>query len=210
MCRARRARAQHVEQRHRVGVAHQVEADHPLALDPLEHACHVHVAIGIEHDLAAAEQRPERRPLAAGVHQRPEGELHELRGPRVAGRQEALQPQRGLLHHGRGDVLGAFDRRTPGIPAAENCKEDVLVAPHHALGHARGAAGVEDVVIVGGPLREVARRRCRRDQRLELVTRLDDDLRRLHLSVGARHRRRGPAGRRPRRDTSARRPRSAS
>ncbi len=41
------------------------------------------------------------------------------------------------------------------IRATGQREEDVLAAPHHALGHARGAAGVDDDLVVAGPLGEV-------------------------------------------------------
>ena len=63
---------------------------------------------------------------------------------------------------------GAFDRRAAVVPAAERGEEDVLLAPHHALGHAGGAAGVEDVEVVGRAGLEVARRRRRRERVLVL------------------------------------------
>ena len=43
-----------------------------------------------------------------------------------------------------------------GVGAAAQGIEDVLVAPHHTLGHARGAAGVEDVEVVARAGSEVA------------------------------------------------------
>ena len=45
------------------------------------------------------------------------------------------------------------------VPAAERREEDVLGPPHDALGHAGGAAGVEDVEVVGRARRELADRR---------------------------------------------------
>ena len=48
-----------------------------------------------------------------------------------------------------GDLLGRRDAGPAVVPAAERREEDVLGAPHHALGHAGGAAGVEDVEVVG-------------------------------------------------------------
>ena len=66
------------------------------------------------------------------------------------------------------DLLGRRDRRVAEVPAAERAEEDVLGAPHHALGHAGGAAGVEDVEVVGGAGPEVACRRRRRERGLVL------------------------------------------
>ena len=42
------------------------------------------------------------------------------------------------------------------VDALAEGEEDVLVAPHDALGHAGGAAGVDDVDVVVGALGEVA------------------------------------------------------
>src|SRR2546423_751852 len=53
-------------------------------------------------------------------------------------------------------------------PAAERA-EHILVAPHHALGHARGAARVEEIDVVVGTSGEVPRRRRRRQRRLVAI-----------------------------------------
>ena len=42
------------------------------------------------------------------------------------------------------------------VDAAAEHAPEVLVAPHHALGEAGGAAGVDDVDVVGAALAEVA------------------------------------------------------
>ena len=65
----------------------------------------------VEHDLAAAEQRAERRPLPARVHQRTERERDELLGPGVAGREERREPLRGVVEDRRDDLVGSLDRR---------------------------------------------------------------------------------------------------
>ena len=73
----------------------------------------------------------------------------------------------GAVHQGRGGdgdgvfrgagALGGFveavDRRDPqhGVAAAAQHLEQVVLPPHHALGHAGGAAGVEDQQVVAGP-----------------------------------------------------------
>ena len=49
-------------------------------------------------------------------------------------------------------TLCAGDR----VDALAEREEHVLVPPHHALGHACRAAGVEHVVVVGGALAEIA------------------------------------------------------
>ena len=54
-----------------------------------------------------------------------------------------------------GDLLGLGDL-VPDAAAAQGAEEDVLGAPHDALGHAGRAPRVEDVEVVGGPLLEAA------------------------------------------------------
>ncbi len=57
-----------------------------------------------------------------------------------------------LLHH----LLGPLHPGVGvGVDATAQRVEDVLVSPDHPLGHAGGAAGVEDVVVVVGPGGEV-------------------------------------------------------
>ena len=69
------------------------------------------------------------------------------------------------MHHAPAGPLGRHGRRVGdalvahGVDAAAERVEDVLVAPHDALGHARGAARVEDVEIVARARPEVP---CRR------------------------------------------------
>ena len=76
------------------------------------------------------------------------GAVHERTGGHApgAGLQAAL-----------GDLLRRLDRRAAATRATHRPEEDVFVAPHDALRHARGAAGVQDVERVGGARREVAR-----------------------------------------------------
>ena len=45
--------------------------------------------------------------------------------------------------------------RVNGSMPPARAEEEVLAAPHHALGHARGAAGVDDDLVVAGALGEV-------------------------------------------------------
>src|SRR5205814_5483492 len=107
-----------------------------------------------------------RRPLTAGVDQGAEAELDELPGAGVVGRQEGAQAQ-GLVVDGcLLDLLWLVDRRTGGVPAAEDGEEDVLVAPDHAFGSARGTARVEDVVVIAGSRSEVAGGAALGDDRL--------------------------------------------
>ena len=52
------------------------------------------------------------------------------------------------------EVVVALDQLPRAVGAAPHGgAEDVVLAPQHALGHARGAAGVEDVEVVGGAAR---------------------------------------------------------
>ena len=54
------------------------------------------------------------------------------------------------------------------VDAAAEHPPEVLVAPHHALGEAGGAAGVDDVEVVGAALAEVALGRPCCQRRVEL------------------------------------------
>ena len=95
-----------------------------------------------EHDAVALEGEAPEAPLGGAVHERRQVER---RHPAVGlGR---LLGQRPLVGHPLVRV---------GVDAAAEGEEHVLVAPHHALGHARGAAGVDDVVVVVGAGPEVA------------------------------------------------------
>ena len=60
-----------------------------------------------------------------------------------------------------GQLLGRLHRLPGRRAAAQPGEEQVLLAPHHALGHAGGAAGVDDELVVGGARREAALRRAR-------------------------------------------------
>ena len=133
-----------------------------LAFDEVEHELHVDVGLVVEHDLAAAEQRAERRPLPARVHQRTERERRRTApapGRPAAG--TAAAAARGSSSTDAAICSGRGDRRAARVPAAERAEEDVLLAPHDALRPAGRAAGVEHVVVVGGAGAEVARGRAR-------------------------------------------------
>ena len=101
--------------------------------------------------MAASQQRTQRRPLAARVHERAERHGHELVGPGITGRQERPQPQGPVGQHRRGDLGWQGDRGPTGVPSPEGREEDVLLAPHHALRPSRRSARIEDVVVVGEP-----------------------------------------------------------
>jgi hypothetical protein len=87
-----------------------------------------------EHHGVALEEKPQRAPLGGAVHQRRGVQRHHWR-----------VGCSGLV----GQFLAVGDPFVGvGVhPAAERI-EHVLVAPHHPLGHAGGAAGVEHVEVV--------------------------------------------------------------
>ena len=153
-CREERGRRRHRQQRRQVVVrarlverldqrlAHGVAGDHHrVGLLRLDQAPHV---VGVElrhqHRPVAHEALAHDAPLRGPVHQGGDGEEGQLAAPSL------LDHLLGLLHPGVG---GRVDAATEGV-------EDVLVAPHHALGHPGGPAGVEDVVVVARPGGEVA------------------------------------------------------
>ena len=79
---------------------------------------------------------PITRPLRRAVHERRD------RQRSWSGRCAAA-----LLDHAAPGARRACS--STDVDAAAEREEHVLVAPHHALGHAGGAAGVEDVAVVG-------------------------------------------------------------
>ena len=95
-----------------------------------------------QHDLVALEALPHHRPLGGAVHEGGDGQ---------EGEREAHLPA--PLDQSSGAWARSPVSRSMPPPEGEH---DVLVAPHHALGHAGGAAGVEDVPVVAGPGGEVA------------------------------------------------------
>ncbi len=109
---------------------------HALALDQLPGA--LGVELRLEDRQVAGEQVHQQPGLGAAVHQRAEREGDH---PRVGG----------LLG------LVVLLQRLAGVEvdAAAEHPPEVLVAPHHALGEAGGAAGVDDVQVVGAALVEV-------------------------------------------------------
>ena len=114
----------------------------------------VESAARVQHDAVAAEERDRHRPLRVAVHERRERE----------------RAGRGWRETLSAICSGAVIGGAAVVPAAQGREEDVFGAPHHALGHAGGAARVEDVEVVGR-----ARARTRRDRRrgLERVLVLD-------------------------------------
>ena len=103
-------------------------------------------------DCAAAEQRAEGGPLRGAVDER------RRREPDQRARLAVL----GLLPL-VADVLTGDE-----VDPAAECAPDVLMPPQHAFGISGGAAGIEDVEVVGAALLEVTLRRRARQRRLVL------------------------------------------
>src|SRR5204862_400999 len=100
------------------------------------------------------------------------------------GRKEGAQTQGLVLDRRLRDLFGFLDRRPGRVPAAEDGEEDVLLAPHHALGLPRRASRVEHGVVVARSGTEVAGRAAVREECFVLGAagdgRLDD---RCHLGL---------------------------
>ena len=138
------------------------------------------VGAGVEHQGAAVEQGLQGHPHGAAVDQRAQRQpAHDRVAP--------PHPLHDLV-----GVLQLGDAAARGAPPAQRGEEDVLVAPHHALGGSGGAAGVEHVAIVGRAARHLGPGSGLRAQP-GLVVRADLD----HLLQAAwpRRARRPPAGR---------------
>jgi hypothetical protein len=105
-----------------------------------------------QHDLGADEALPHDGPLCRPVHERRDRQVHHAAAGTLL--DQRLRVGHPRVRHGVG-------------PAAERV-EDVLVAPHDALGHPGRAARVEDVEIVARTRLEVALRRLARQCGLEL------------------------------------------
>ncbi|MEZ5502382.1 MAG: hypothetical protein R3E50_06875 [Halioglobus sp.] len=83
----------------------------------------------------------------------------------------------GRVADASGEFLGRLDGAAAlvQVAAAHGAKEDVPVMPHHTLGHAGGAAGVDDVEIVRVPWCEVAQLGAVRQRFLVVVEAGVDD-----------------------------------
>ena len=131
---------QRLDEGQRHGVAHEVDRRDLLLLHRADDA------LGVE----AGPRDDDRR--AAREHAHPGREL--ARAVDVGRRgQDVLGVV--LLHRVARELLGALDGVPPGRAALQEREEQVLVAPHHALGHAGRAAGVDDVQLIAGALLEV-------------------------------------------------------
>ncbi len=116
------------------GVAHDDETVHLPGLDRVEQLTRAELASGEGHDLSA---------LAQALHggEGP-GPVHE----RARGEQGHARP---VGHQFGADLVDPpVGRVAPEAPAVE-AGEEVVLAPHHALGHPGGPAGVEHVEVVG-------------------------------------------------------------
>src|SRR5205085_1617977 len=105
--------------------------DDTLALDGGEEFDWVEAAGGEGDDTAAQRQRGDGGERARAVHERAGGETHRARLASEA------------VSHGVEVLFG----RVVQCRLAEGGVE-IVVAPHHAFGHAGGATGVEEVKVV--------------------------------------------------------------
>ena len=124
-----------VEQRTREGVADDEEEGDPLLLDERPDVGGVEpFGLALDEDRAATVEREKAHPVAGAVHER--------------GSEHRAQPALGARRAGD-EVVVALERGAVVAAAAQGLDEDVGLSPEHALRHARRAAGVEDVEVVG-------------------------------------------------------------
>ena len=125
-----------IDQRAGDRVADDRDAQHALALGQPEHGVGVEAddVIG-QGDPAAGADGVEHPPLRGAVHERGD---------------QQQRPDAGLGAGLFGQIAVAVQLLTAGQerPAAHGRHEDVVLAPEHTLGHAGGAAGVEDVQVL--------------------------------------------------------------
>ena len=154
-----------------------------------------HTRAGIErarhqHHPRPAEEPHERRPLRGRVHQRRQRHVGEVDAHPIG----QLRRRRHLaLHPHR-------------VAAAEAREERVALAPHDALGHPGGAAGVHHVVVVvaaiaAGRAIAATRRPAPRRSRSPVTS---DQPHVRHVRAAPRRSRRGAAGRAARRPSRCR------
>ena len=153
------------------GVADDRHAVDLLALDQVPRVLGVHPRAVEQHRPLGLEQCAPGDPLAGAVHER----WDDQEGP--------LGGRTGIL----GKLIGRLHRIERVPAAAEHGEEGVVVAPHHALGHPRGAARVDDVAIVVGPGPEVALGGRGGQSRLVLVADLERGTVERRVELGAVH-----------------------
>ncbi len=112
-------------------VAHEADRVDLLLLDELQGRRPA--VLRKQHDLLAPVERDQRPELRGTVHQRRRREHH----------------HDAALHCVGCHLLGLLHRLALRVAATQSGEEQILMAPHHALGHARGSAGVDDVDVVG-------------------------------------------------------------
>ena len=108
-------------------------------------------------DLVGVEVRPRRAPPCR--RRRARSSVAHWAAPCISGASRRRSSARARRPRCSASSSGVVDRRRRREVAAAAAarEEDVLVAPHHALGHAGGAAGVEDVEVVGASARPKSR-----------------------------------------------------
>ena len=143
---------QGIQQRYRHGVADDGQRVDLLALDDIPHLLTHQGVRRVEHHGIARQQHDTGVP--------PTGAVHQWR-QRHADDDEIAHPVGNLPGRADGPV------RMEPAAATHGGEKYALVRPHHALGHAGGAAGVEDEQIVVGALAEVPRRALPGDGRFQ-------------------------------------------
>ena len=133
---------EHLREGPRHRVAHQIEHAHRLARDRLQRERRVEAPARRQHHLAARHERNPRGKLCRAVNQR--SSRRDARRARVPSHNVCCNFAR-MAH-----------RVVARATALKTREEDVALAPHDALRHARRAARVDDVEVVIGPLFEVA------------------------------------------------------
>ena len=124
-------------------VTHKRDGRDLLLADQLYDSFRVKASTGLQDDGSAGKETNERAPLRRTVNERRRWQ-HRQRHHRI----------HGILRQ----LLGLLDGLARHRTALKPRKEDVLVTPHHALGHAGRAARVDNVEVVAGASLEVALR----------------------------------------------------
>jgi hypothetical protein len=114
------------------GVTDDHEEVHRFVGGQREQPGRVQPGLGRDDDRAASVERAEGHPMGSSMH---EGACGQASGAAV---DRVLR-----------EVLGALDGRSARVATTKRAKEDVVLAPHHPLGHASGPARVQDVEVVG-------------------------------------------------------------